>query len=173
MAESQSPYRKSTFRVITEKVARLPKPVRSKALNLVVGHAVKFVGTSGIEIEVLEPEMVHLKLANRKKVQNHIGGIHAAAMALLAESATGLIVGLCVSKDSLPVLKSMKIDYKKRASGDMEAVARLTPEQITMLGHTPKGNLVVPVVVTDSRQIEPIHVEMEWAWIPVKKKVAV
>ena len=31
-----------------------------------------------------------MRLENRKKVRNHIGGVHAAATALLGESVTGL-----------------------------------------------------------------------------------
>ncbi len=50
---------------------------------------VKFAMTSGIRIEDLDETKAVVSLKNRRRVQNHIGGVHACGMALLAESATG------------------------------------------------------------------------------------
>lgn len=36
-------------------------------------------------------------LANRRRFGNHIGGLHAATMALLAETATGIVAGMTVA----------------------------------------------------------------------------
>ena len=47
-------------------------------------------------------------------------------MALLAESCTGFIVGINLPGDKLPLIKRMELNYVKRATGDMTAVARLT-----------------------------------------------
>jgi hypothetical protein len=52
--------------------------------------------TSGIWIEDLDVRKATVSLKNRKRVQNHIGGVHACGMALLAESATGEL--LCPSE---------------------------------------------------------------------------
>ena len=61
-------------------------------------------GHAGIQVLELRPERVHLRLENRRQVRNHIGGVHAAAMALLAESATGYIVGLSLPAGKTPVI---------------------------------------------------------------------
>ena len=71
--------------------------------------------------------------SNRKIVQNHIGGVHAAAMALLAETATGFVAGMSIPGDRLPLLKSMEVNYVKRAKGNLEAVASLDDEAIAMI----------------------------------------
>ncbi len=42
---------------------------------------------------------------NRFRVQNHIKGVHACAMAILAESATGTVFGMNVDDSKLPLLK--------------------------------------------------------------------
>ena len=60
-------------------------------------------------------------------------GIHAAAMALLAESASGFLVGMNVPDDKLPLIKTMKIDYLKRAQGDLTAIATLEAGQIEQI----------------------------------------
>ena len=98
-------------------------------------------------------------------MQNHIGTIHAAAMALMAESATGFVVGLNLPGGKLPLIKSMNLKYVKRASGDMQAEAWVTDEQIQMMQSEPKGDIMVAVKVTDENGEEPIICEMNWAWV--------
>ena len=90
-------------------------------------------------------------------------------MALLAESATGFIVGLNLPGDKLPLIKSMNLQYVKRATGDMTAVASLTDEQIAMMQRQEKGEVLVKVTVTDANSVEPLICEMLWAWVPKRK----
>ncbi len=52
---------------------------------------------------------MYRSLYRRRKVQNHIGGIHACGMALLSESATGLVFGMNVPDSHVPLIKSMKV----------------------------------------------------------------
>ena len=54
-------------------------------------------------------------------------------MALLAESASGFLVGMNVPDDKLPLIKTMKIDYLKRAQGDLTAIATLEAGQIEQI----------------------------------------
>jgi hypothetical protein len=90
-------------------------------------------------------------------------------MALLAETATGFVVGMSIPDEKLPLMKSMKIDYTKRAQGGLTAVATLTDEQIRQIQTTEKGDVLVNVKVIDESGVEPIQCEMVWAWVPVKK----
>jgi acyl-coenzyme A thioesterase PaaI-like protein len=57
---------------------------------------------------------VEVHLANERAVQNHIGSVHASAMNLLAETATGMVVGMNVRDDCLPLAKSLTMDFRKR-----------------------------------------------------------
>ena len=147
-----------------------PKPWRSALLNFAIRRTVKFVGTASVKVEMLDFNRSIMSLKNRKKVQNHIGTIHATAMALLAETATGMLVGMNIPDGKVPVLKSMKIDYLKRASGDMRAEAHLQPEQIALIRTEDKGEILVAVKVTDDEMKQPIECEMLWAWTPKRKK---
>lgn len=94
-------------------------------------------------------------MKNRRRVQNHIHGVHAAAMALLAESSTGAVLRMNVPDTSLPLLKSMHIDYVKRATGALRAVAMLTDEQRALLTTEPRGEITVAVTVTDEAGVNP------------------
>ena len=108
----------------------LPAALRPAALSLALGKAVPFAGTAKIRFELLTQEKVVVSVKNHRRVQNHIRGLHAAAMALLAETATGFCVGLNLPDDKLPLIKTLKVDYLRRAQGDMRAVAILRPEQV-------------------------------------------
>ena len=147
----------------------LPPNLRAKAISAVLGKVVPYVGTSGLLYEELTPERVVVSIRNRKKVQNHINNVHAAAMALLAETATGFCVGINLPDDKLPLIKSLKVDYLKRSQGDMVAVAHLKPEDIVRIQTEPKGEVLVSVTVTDESGNEPIKCEMLWAWVPKRR----
>ncbi len=151
------------------KLEKLPVPVAAFARTQLMGRLVKFVGTAGLHIEALTEEHCVATLANRTKVQNHIGSVHAAAMALLAETVTGFVVGMNVPDDRVPVIKSLHVDYTKRAKGDLRAVATLSASDRERMRTEEKGEVTVPVVVTDSANVEPIHCTMIWAWTPKKR----
>ena len=153
-----------------DKLEKLPAPCRRVARSLAFGRAVPFVGTAGLSIDEMNAERLVVSTPNRRRVQNHIQGIHAAAMALLAETATGLLVGMNVPDSAVPLIKSMKVEYRKRTQGGMTATATLTPEQIEKIRTEPKGDVTVAVSVTDESGKEPIQCEMIWAWVPKKRK---
>jgi acyl-coenzyme A thioesterase PaaI-like protein len=150
--------------------ARLPSPLRQRAVTLGFTSQVRFAGTGGVKFEVLEEGRAVALMANRGKVRNHIGGIHAAAMALLAETCTGAVFGLSLPGDKLPLLKTMQIDYLKRAHGGLRAEATLALPQRRALASKERGEMVVPVRVTDAAGEEPIVCHLTWAWVPKKRK---
>jgi acyl-coenzyme A thioesterase PaaI-like protein len=154
---------------IVAKLSFLPPNVRSSVISGIFGRVVPYVGTSGLRYEELSQERVVVSIRNRRPVQNHIKGVHAAAMALLAETASGFLVGMNLSDDKLPLIKTLKVDYLKRTKGDMRAVATLSEEQKQQIYHQPKGEVSVSVIVTDESGEEPIRCEMLWAWVPKKR----
>ncbi|WP_028081055.1 DUF4442 domain-containing protein [Solimonas soli] len=150
-------------------LAPLPAPLRRRATTLLFNSQVRFAGTGGLRFETLTAEQAVVVVRNRRKVQNHIGGVHAAAMALLAETATGAVFGMNVPDAALPLLKSLHIDYLKRAHGDLRAVATLDAAQRARLQSEPKGDLVVAVRVTDQTGESPIAATLAWAWVPKQR----
>lgn len=151
------------------KLQSLPEFMRSFAMSKAFGSVIKYAGHSSVRFEKLSQNECIVSIKNKKKVQNHIGGIHAAAMALLAETATGFVFGMNVPDSKLPLIKKMNIDYVKRSTGDMRAVATLTDEQINKIQTEEKGEVVVSVTITDEANVEPINAEMTWAWTAKKR----
>ncbi len=154
---------------VVESSKWLPANIRAVVVSKILGKVVPFVGTSGLLYEEITPERVIVSIRNQRKIQNHINGVHAAAMALLAETATGFVVGINLPDDKLPLIKSLKVDYHRRTQGDMRAVATLDAADIARITNEPKGEILVPVTVTDESGNEPIQCEMVWAWVPKKK----
>ncbi len=154
---------------VVSKLEFLPPNLRSGVISRIFGRVVPYVGTSGLRYEELTTERVVVSIRNRRPVQNHIKGVHAAGMALLAETATGFVVGMNLPDDKLPLIKTLKVDYIKRTQGDMRAVATLNADQVRRIRSEPKGEVTVPVIVTDESGEEPIRCEMVWAWVPKKK----
>ncbi len=162
-------YKVNPLRTFAEKCLTYPKWLSMPLLTLMFRHKVKLVGTSKLTIINTDLKSVTFSVKNRTKVRNHIGQIHAATMALLAESATGFVVGLNLPGDKLPLIKSMNLKYVKRSVGDMKAVAWVTDEQIKMMQTKEKGDVLVAVTVTDESGEEPIICEMNWAWVAKRK----
>ena len=148
----------------------LPANARSKILSKAFGKVVPYVGTTGVYYETVEPNQVVVSLSNSKSVQNHIGSIHAVAVTLLAETATGFILGLNLPSDRILLIKSYSVNfYRPLKKGQVAAIATLTDAQRLEILNTPKGEMVIPCVIKDrdsDSERDSITVEMTWAWIP-------
>lgn len=146
-------------------IQRLPRRLHEPLLSRLFCSQVRFAGTANVRIQKLSSDEVHMSLANHRRVRNHIGGVHAAAMALLAESASGCMVGMSLPDHKLPLIKSLTIDYRRRANGGLRAIATLTAEQRRAMQEEDKGEALIQVTVLDDTGGEPIRCEMHWAWI--------
>lgn len=158
------------FSKFVSKVYKAPKFLQAFLLTKFFCSQVKYAGTTGIRLEKVSHTEVIITLANKKSVQNHIGGVHAIAAALLVESATGIVFGMNVPDSHLPLLKSMKLDFQRRMQGALTAKATLTSAQIENIAQQDKGDMMVSVLLTDESGEAPIQCEMEWAWVPKKRK---
>lgn len=152
-----------------DRFAWLPTGLRQWAITCAFGRFVPFLSTAGLVFEVVTPKELVVSIKNRRKVQNHIKGVHATAMALLAETASGFVVGMNIPDDKLMLLKSMKVDYLKRSQGNMRAMALLGDDQIQQMYEQDKGDILVDVIVTDESGESPVRCEMLWAWVPKKR----
>ena len=148
---------------------KLPASWREAVQTRLMGRFVPFLSTAGLRFETISHETVRVSLRNRRPVQNHIKGIHACAMALLAETATGFAVQMNIPDDKLILLKSMNIQYTKRAEGNMYAVAHVSEAMAERLQNEERGNFIVPCEVGDESGEPPVMVEMVWAWVLKKK----
>lgn len=149
---------------------KLPSRWKAGLQTLLMGCFVPFLKTAALRFDHISHQEVRVSVRNHKKIQNHINGVHACAMALLAETATGFVTNMNTPDDKLILLKSMHINYTRRSVGNMRAVASINDAQASMIVREERGNLVVPCTVYDDSGEEPVEVEMTWAWVPKQKK---
>lgn len=154
---------------LVRKFDRLPPGLRAWLITFAFGGTVRFVRTAGLRFMELQEERALVLLPNRRKVQNHIGTAHAAAVALLGETATGAVFGMTVPDDKIPLLKNMRINYVKRSQGDLRAEATLPVELRMHIRSEDKGEAAIPVRITDQAGVETVECEFVWAWRPKKK----
>ena len=145
--------------------SKLPQGLRSTLWSKAFGRVVPMVGTAKIRyLEVTHCKVV-VKIENHRAMQNHIGQLHACAMALIAETATGFVTGMNVPDTCIVLIKSLTVDFKRPSKGAMTATATLTDEQQNLMRNTEKGETLVSVHITDESGEEPIQCEMLWAWV--------
>ncbi|AMW79843.1 DUF4442 domain-containing protein [Acinetobacter sp. TGL-Y2] len=150
---------------LVKATSKFPQGIRSALWSKAFGRVVPMVGSAKLRyLEVTHAKVV-VKIENHKAMQNHIGQIHACAMALIAETATGFVTGMNVPDSSIMLIKSLHVDFKRPTKGAMTAVATLTDQQQKQMRESEKGETLVQVSVTDETGEEPIQCEMLWAWI--------
>ena len=150
---------------LVKSTSKFPQKLRRVIWSRAFGRFVPMVGTAKIQYLEMQPNKVVVKLENHKGMQNHIGQIHACAMTLLAETATGFVTAMNVPDNAVVLIKSIKVDFKRPTKGAMTATASLTEEQQQLMQTTDKGETVVSVQITDESNEEPILCEMLWAWV--------
>ena len=150
---------------LVKATSKFPKGVRSTLWSKAFGRVVPMVGTANIKYLEVSSSKVIVEIKNQRSMQNHIGQLHAVAMALIAETATGFVAAMNVPDSSIVLIKSLHLDYKRPSKGDMRATATLTAEQIKDMQTSDKGEALVSVVITDESGQEPVQAEMIWAWV--------
>ncbi len=150
---------------LVKATAKLPKGIRSTLWSKAFGRIVPMVGSANIRYLEVSHAKVVVKIENHRAMQNHIGQVHACAMALIAETATGFVTGMNVPDSCIVLIKSLKVDFKRPSKGAITAVATLTDEQQKLMQNSEKGETLVSVIVTDETNQEPIQCEMLWAWV--------
>lgn len=154
---------------LVKATSKFPQGIRTTLWSKAFGRIVPMVGTANIRYLEVDQHHVVVRIENQRNMQNHIKGVHAAAMALLAETATGFLTGLHVPDHRILLIKSLHVDYLKVAQGGLTAMASLSPEQQTFIAEQEKGELLIPVTVIDDAGNEPIQCQMLWAWLPKRK----
>jgi acyl-coenzyme A thioesterase PaaI-like protein len=94
--------------------------------------------------EVLEPGRAVARIRKRRAVTNHIGTVHAIAMANLCELVAGTVTEVSLPRSMRWIPRGMKIDYLAKAETDLTGEATLPP-----VVEGKAQDIAVPVTVTD------------------------
>ena len=92
--------------------------------STVLGRYVPYTGTIGAVIQQLEPGLCVASLRDRRGVRNHLGSIHAMALANLGEMVTGLALMNSLPDNARGILAGFSVEYLKKARGRLTAECR-------------------------------------------------
>ena len=169
MGEKLVEIMENTITRALQKLDGAPAAVRPWLKSKIFGRVVPFVGTAGLRFVKTEPDEWIVATANRRRVQNHLGQVHACVMILLAETAGVMITAMNLPIDRIPLVKKVEADFVKRSAGGMKAVAKLSSEQRAYMLDHEKGEMKIEVTVTDETGEPPVLVTITSAWVPRKR----
>ena len=84
-----------------------------------------YFGTIAPRFEELRPNFARVSMRKRRRITNHIGTVHAIAMCNLAELAAGTLTEVSIPESMRWLPKGMQVDYVKKSTGGVHAVATL------------------------------------------------
>lgn len=92
-----------------------------------IGWMVPYTGSLGAEVEELAPGRARVRLRQRRAVSNHLGSVHAAALANLGEMTLGLAMTALQPPGGRFIPTRLEVDYLKKARGTLLCVVELPP----------------------------------------------
>lgn len=122
----------------------------------VVCHRAPYFATISPRFVELRPGVCRVTMPKRRRVENHIGTVHALAMGNLIELAAGMVTEVTTPAGLRWIPRGMTIEYLKPATTGVAATARLdkadwqAPENVgvSVAVHDERGVEVVRAVVT-------------------------
>lgn len=114
--------------------------------------------------DVLEPGRAVARMRKRRAVTNHIGTVHAIAMANLCEIVAGTMTEASVPASMRWIPRGMQIHYLGKAETDLVATGTL-PE----IKEGEAQDIVVPVAVTDDRDNVVVRADITMYVSPKRK----
>lgn len=100
-----------------------------------------------------EPGRAVVHMCKRRRVQNHIGTVHAIAMCNLAELAAGTMIDASIPATHRWIPKGMTVEYRAKAKTDVQAVATLRPDQ----SFGDSEDVPVDVAIRDRDREDVVH----------------
>lgn len=107
---------------VWDKVKNLPRGGR--IMSLLIGRMARYTGTIPFEILELSAGYARVRMSDTRRVRNHLGSVHAIALANLGEASSGLAFNMALPKGTRAILTQFHIDYLKKARGPITAECR-------------------------------------------------
>lgn len=153
---------KSANLKILENLEKLPFGL--KAFSRMICFKAPYFGSIKPEFTRLVPGAGEAKLKKRRALTNHIGTVHAIAMANLCEFVGGVTLEISLPATHRWIPKSMNINYRAKAETDLVAKTSFPLDQ-----WPDSGAFVTHVDVYDAKGKLVVDADIEM-WVSLKKQ---
>ena len=106
-------------------------PLGERAFSLLFAQKAPYFASIHPRFTVVEPHHVELVIPKRRRVQNHIGTVHAIALCNGLEAAMGALAEVSIAAHKRWIPKGMEVAYTAKATSDITCTADTDPEQWT------------------------------------------
>jgi acyl-coenzyme A thioesterase PaaI-like protein len=102
-------------------------PTGHRVFSTMFTRRAPYFGSVKPRFTVLEPNRVELVVRDRKRVQNHLGTVHAIALCNGLEAAMGALAEASIPAGKRWIPKGMQVSYTAKASSDITCIAETDP----------------------------------------------
>lgn len=114
--------RPSALRQVWPYLKSLPRG--GALLGRVIGRMAPYTGTIRPEVVELDTGHAKIRMADAKRVRNHLQSVHAIALMNLGEVATGTAMLYSLPDDARGIITNLSMEYLKKARGPITAECR-------------------------------------------------
>ena len=138
-----------------------------ETLNKMLNIAIPFNIPHKFKYLELSEQKAVIEIPYNKMNQNHLGGIHACAIATLGEYPAGLIIlkhfGIANYRI---IMKDLRVDYIKQAKSSLLGVAQLSPEDVEVIKSqlSKEGHSLINMVTNIMTEQEEIVAIVQTTW---------
>jgi acyl-coenzyme A thioesterase PaaI-like protein len=144
-----------------------PLPGGRWLFTQLVKWMIPYTGSVSPRVEVLEPGYARISITQRRRLEQHLGSIHAIALMNVAEFASGAAMTTALPAGYRGIVTKMSIEYFKKARGTVTAESRPKLPDLTI-----EGEYDFTSEITDQKGDLIARATVRWKLGPVPPKNA-